>query len=279
MRELIERLERRPEPFEGGDADLWTDPSVVPQLLSAHLDPDTDAASRRPARIAAEVDWLVETLDLGQGARVLDLGCGPGLYSSALAGRGCAVTGVDISRHSLEHARRAAAEAGLEITYLETDYRALEDRSGFDAAIIVYLDFGVLSEGDRREVLRRARRALKPRGRLAFDVVTTAAGRPEGATWAAHTGGGFWRRGPHFVLERKLDYPSLELSCAEHAVIDGGGAVTVYRIWEQRFTRDGLERLLHEAGFEVTHVAADLTGADWTPEAETMAVVAVRSGS
>ena len=272
MEELIRSLARRPEPFAAG-APFWTDPRLADQLLAAHLDPETDAASRRSEAIAREVDWLVGVLELGPGARVLDLGCGPGLYCAALASRGLEVTGIDASGTALEHARRAAAESGLEIRYVEADYLELDELDSYDAAVLVYLDFGVLPAGAHLPLLRRIHAALRPGGRLAFDVVAAAARREERSSWDASLGG-FWRPAPHLLLERQLDYPELDLSCREHVVLEPRVEPTVYRFWEQRFSLERIEHLLADAGFRVEQVAADLTGAPWTPGAESIAVVA-----
>jgi SAM-dependent methyltransferase len=273
MEGLIRRLAGRPEPFAAGDSELWTDPLVAPNLLAAHLDPDTDAASRRPEAIERMVEWLVGRLELRAGDRVLDLGCGPGLYCEALAAHGLAVTGVDSSAGSIEHARRVAARTGSGVRYFEADYRELDEEDAYDAAILVYFDLGVPSDADRRRVLTNVRRALRPGGRFAFEVFGDAAPRKEGTNWLVCTGAGFWRPGPHLVLERRLAYPD-GVFLTEHAVLDEHGEATVYRIWERRFSRDSIERLLADTGFEVEHVAADLTGAPWQPGSETLAVVA-----
>jgi SAM-dependent methyltransferase len=273
---VIRRLCGRPEPFAGGDAELWTDPLIAPKLLAAHLDPGTDAASRRPETIVHEVEWLVEALGLRPGDRILDLGCGPGLYCEALAARGLAVTGIDASGGSIEHARRVAARTGSGIRYVEADYRNLDEEGAYDAAILVYLDLGVLADRDRRLVLANVQRALSPGGRFAFDVVGDTAPRDEGTSWLASEGAGFWRPGAHLVLERRVDYPDDRVFLTEHVVLDEHGEATVYRIWEQRFTRKSIGRLLAETGFEVEHFAADLTGTPWQPASETLAVVARR---
>ena len=44
-----------------------------------------------------EVAFLIETLRLPPGARILDVGCGPGRHAVALAQAGLSVTGVDVS--------------------------------------------------------------------------------------------------------------------------------------------------------------------------------------
>ena len=52
--DAIAALLRRPALFAPGTSHFWTDPHISRQMLAAHLDPTTDAASRRPATIDAE---------------------------------------------------------------------------------------------------------------------------------------------------------------------------------------------------------------------------------
>lgn len=65
------------------------------------------------------------------GRRVLDIGCGGGILSEAMAAAGAEVTGIDLAVGPLAIARKHAAESGVEIEYLETGAEALaEDRAG-----------------------------------------------------------------------------------------------------------------------------------------------------
>lgn len=84
---------------------------------------------------AAEVTFLEEVLDLKPGARILDLGCGTGRHSIELAKRGYAPTGVDISPGMLEVARKNAAEAGVEIDFIEVDAAEFRTDLPFDHVI------------------------------------------------------------------------------------------------------------------------------------------------
>ena len=56
-----------------------------------------------------------------QGRRVLDIGCGGGLLSEALARAGASVVGIDLGADSLAAARAHAQDEGLAIEYLEED--------------------------------------------------------------------------------------------------------------------------------------------------------------
>ncbi|HEY5730513.1 MAG TPA: class I SAM-dependent methyltransferase [Anaerolineales bacterium] len=87
IKQLIE-LQQKPAPFTPGEALFWNDPYISMQMLKAHLDPNIDAASRKPEIIDRSVRWLMGTLGLKAGASILDLGCGPGLYASRFARAG-----------------------------------------------------------------------------------------------------------------------------------------------------------------------------------------------
>ena len=137
MYDALLELARRPEPWSRTTVrELWTRPHLAQQMLKYHLSQETDHSSRRTAQIDDIVDWLDAQLDL-DGMRVIDLGCGPGLYARRMARRGARVTGVDFSAHSLDYARGRDSE---NIAYLEADYLLDPLPDGFDMAAIIYYD-------------------------------------------------------------------------------------------------------------------------------------------
>ena len=119
----LERINARPEPFEVYTAkDLWTDEHTSERMLAFHLDREIDVSSRRTEFIEQAVAWMADRFHLSHGRRVIDFGCGPGLYTSRLAKRGATVSGVDFSPRSIHYARRQAEQDGLEIDYHEANY-------------------------------------------------------------------------------------------------------------------------------------------------------------
>ena len=59
--------------------------------------------------------YIVSRFDLKPGRRVLDVGCGPGLYTTRLAASGARVTGIDFSERSIACAREQSRIKGLTI--------------------------------------------------------------------------------------------------------------------------------------------------------------------
>jgi SAM-dependent methyltransferase len=276
---LAERA--RPEdPFAPGAA-FWEDPHVSERLLEAHLDPEREAASRPHDRIDDEVAWLVDALGLSSGDAVLDLGCGPGLYCERLHDRGLDVTGVDLSETALEHARRRAEETDRDVDYRRADYRRLDADREFDAAILVYFDFGTFGDGDRDAVLDAVRDALVPGGRFAFDVYAGArrAERTVGTEWECHDGPGFWRDGPHLVLGGTHAYPDRDAVLDQHVVVGADGEASVYRFPERHYDPADLRAVLTDRGFAVEGVRADLRGTPHAEGSESIGVVARADGN
>ena len=161
-----------PPRFEPGEPLFWDDPHIAQQMLTFHLNPESEAASRRLETIAQTVDWLVSFLGLKAGDRVLDLGCGPGLYAERLAERGLCVTGIDYSRNSIAYATRHAAECGLAIEYRYQNYLTLDEPPIYDAVLLIYGDLCPLAPDQRDALLDRILAALKPGGTFIFDVTT-----------------------------------------------------------------------------------------------------------
>jgi SAM-dependent methyltransferase len=111
-----------------------------------------------------EIAFLLDVLSLPSGARVLDVGCGPGRHSVPLAQAGLAVTGVDVSRRFLDLAAEAARSAGVGASFFEVDARQMPFEAEFDAVVsICQGGFGLMGKDDAL-VLRRIAESLKPGG-------------------------------------------------------------------------------------------------------------------
>jgi len=125
---------------------------------------------RAPEETEAEIDFLERVGELQAGASVLDVGCGAGRQSIALARRGHRVTGIDKSELFLETARNRAAAACVDVEFLNADARELDRTDRYDLAVSFYTAFGYHSDADNEEVLRRVSMALKVGGRFVLDV-------------------------------------------------------------------------------------------------------------
>lgn len=92
---------------------------------------------------------LCQNLDLERGSRVLDLGCGPGLFSILMARMGMDVIGVDYSQGMVDTARENAAAEELEIEFMKMDAQELGFDDGVFDAVVSRNMFWALPEPER----------------------------------------------------------------------------------------------------------------------------------
>ena len=133
------------------------------EIFSHHLTPD---------RAEKETDFVVSTLNLNAGDKVLDLCCGQGRHAILLAKRGLQVTAQDLNREYLQSAQDLAVAEGVELETVHSDMRQIPFEGNFDAVINMFTAFGYLeSEEEDAKVLQQAAKALKPGGQLLLDLL------------------------------------------------------------------------------------------------------------
>lgn len=118
-----------------------------------------------------EKELVLSMAGIKDGERVLDAGCGTGIYSIELAKRGARVIGLDASSGMLEWARGKAATAGLKIDFIKADALKIPFSDGhFDMVISVCM---LCFVKDRQAALLEVKRVLRPGGRLIIAVLNS----------------------------------------------------------------------------------------------------------
>jgi SAM-dependent methyltransferase len=107
---------------------------------------------------------LVERF-LPPGSSVLDLGCGNGRVAFALAAKGFAVEGLDISPSMIEEARTAAVALGVDARFRVGDAVSLpQAEHELDAVVFGCNGIGHLTRDGKRTCLLEIKRVLRPGG-------------------------------------------------------------------------------------------------------------------
>ncbi|MDX1381671.1 MAG: bifunctional 2-polyprenyl-6-hydroxyphenol methylase/3-demethylubiquinol 3-O-methyltransferase UbiG [Xanthomonadales bacterium] len=126
-------------------------------------DPEGDARPLHDLN-PARVRYIAERADL-VGAAVVDVGCGGGILSEALAARGASVTGIDVSKRALQVARLHLHESGLQVDYREQTAEALAAGEPASADIVTCLEL-LEHVPDPASVVAACGTLLKPGGQL-----------------------------------------------------------------------------------------------------------------
>ena len=210
--------------FEGVAVDMWL------QALS-------------PEHTGHEAESLARMLAVPPGTRLLDVPCGAGRLSLALADRGYQLTGVDWSADFLNHAR--SFDTRQQVTWERRDMRDLPWQARFDGAFCVGNSFGYLDDESNAAFLRAVAATLKPGARFVLEtpmVLENLLGHVQDRAW--------WKVGDIYLLvANAYDHAQQRLD-TEYTFVSSDG-VEVRRGSHRAYTYRALVDLLESADFTV----------------------------
>lgn len=129
-------------------------------LLYKHRD-DTEAH--------AFIDRIVHLLKPPPNAKMLDIACGKGRHSRALAQYGYDVTGIDLSYESIREARKFAHDR---LHFFQHDMRMPSWVNYFDIAWNLFTSFGYFkTQREHEKAIRTMAQSIKPGGKLVMDYL------------------------------------------------------------------------------------------------------------
>ena len=213
-------------------------------------------------------------LGIEPGAAVLDLCCGVGRHSLALAQRGYTVTGVDRTAAYLRTAREKAAALGLELELVQADMRDFVRLGAFDGAINLFSSFGYFEDpADDLKVAQNLFRSLKPGGRLVMELM----GKEVLARIFTPRD---WQQMPDgtvLLQDRSVtrDWSWME---ARWIVVQPDGARSEFAVNHRIYDGAGLRGLLLDAGFQRVDLFGSLGGEPYDTEAQRLVAVAHKPG-
>jgi SAM-dependent methyltransferase len=268
-----------PAPWSTARSNIpWDDPGFSRRMLVEHLSQSHDAASRRFGSINAQVAWIHEILLSGEPSRVLDLGCGPGLYTERLARLGHVCHGIDIGPASIAHARETAERDGLACTYEVGDIRTASFGEGFDLVMLLYGEPSVFSPDTLRTICTRAASALEPDGVLLLEPHTEhgVAVIGEESPTEDDLGRGLFLDAPHRLRTEGRFDPATGVGTRHWVVEPGDGEPIEHWAWYQAYAADDLVGLLKGSGFRSASVEFHTNLVDTEDPARLHFVTAVR---
>jgi 2-polyprenyl-3-methyl-5-hydroxy-6-metoxy-1,4-benzoquinol methylase len=230
--------------FEGVAVDMW-----LRALPAEHT--------------ACEAEALARMLAVPKGAELIDVPCGGGRLSLALARHGYQLTGVDWSSEFLDHARSCDTAHG--VTWERRDMRDLPWRARFDGAFCVGNSFGYLDDEGNAAFLRAVAAALKPGARFVLEtpmVLENLLGHLQDRPW--------WKVGEVYLLVVNQYDHTRERLDIEYTFVTNG-RVEVRRGSHRAYSYRELVELIEGSGFTVE------LAEPWTRDAHLVSFIATRT--
>ncbi|MCA0352925.1 MAG: class I SAM-dependent methyltransferase [Chloroflexi bacterium] len=208
----------------------------------------TLSAERQQGDYAAaqyDLDFVLAQIGLGSNASILEIGCGWGRHSVALAERGFAhVLSIDIAPELLQAAQAFAQQRGQTCQFRQQDFIEISDQP-FDAIFSLYdrSCCGYPSEAADAQSLQHLANLLQPNGWLIFGINDWPFALPEASQRWAETEQG---------LELYEVIPDRSaMTCTDRLTVLKAGQRTSYELTRRHYYLPELQRLLGNAGLQL----------------------------
>lgn len=226
-------------------------------------------------RMADAGPQIAKTLALTKpsGKTVLDLCCGPGRCSIALAKKGFTVTGVDKTKYLLAKARSNARAARVKIDWIHQDMRDFVRPNSFSLAISMFTSFGYFD--DKRDdllVLKNVLASLKLGGAFLIELL----GKERLARVLQPTISSLLPDGSTLVQLHEIfdDWTRIR----NEWLLIRNGRVKRFKFHHTIYSGQELRDLLHRAGFASVKLYGSLDGDKFGPNSERLVAVARKPG-
>ncbi|MGD9202781.1 MAG: class I SAM-dependent methyltransferase [Chitinispirillia bacterium] len=276
MYEKLKEINSKPHPFQFYTADeLWTNEHTSKKMLGYHLNETVDLSSRNKNFINRSVKWIVSHFDIGRNSKIADFGCGPGLYTTRIAEHKADVTGIDFSIRSIQYARKISQQKGLKINYICQNYLEYETDDNFDLIIMIFCDFCALSPNQRKILLCKFNKFLKPDGLILLDVhsLNKFNYRSEVSKYEFNLLNNFWSPDNYYGFLNTFKYEKEKITLDKYTVIEKSRTRVIYN-WLQYFNRDSLKKEFEVNGFSAKEFYSDVSGTPFYRKSPDLAIVA-----
>ncbi|MCP4268885.1 MAG: class I SAM-dependent methyltransferase [Candidatus Brocadiaceae bacterium] len=272
----LEEINSRPASFQFYTADtLWTDEHTSKKMLESHLNEDIEVSIQNEEFINSSVDWIITQFGIDKKTHVADFGCGMGQYTTRFAEKEANVTGIDFSERVIRHAKEVTKQKGLNINYIQQNYLELETEERFDLITLLLCDFCALNPAQRRTMLKKFYKFLKPGGSVLIDVYSLNAfnQREETETYEHSHLDGFWSPENYYCFQSIFKYDEEKIILDKFTIIEDKRTRVLYN-WLQYFSVESLREEFEENGFKVEGFYSDVTGTAISPESLEIVIAA-----
>lgn len=224
-----------------------------------------------------EIRFLVDTLHLSPGSRVLDQGCGLGCMAIPLARLGIQVIGIDVIPSYVARASGKARSEGLPARFLAADACSWVASEPLDAAFSWWTSWGHAgTDASNLAMLRRVFESLRPGGTFAMDTMNVPSILRDFAPVTIRHRDVPVRRGRVEIRrECGLDFAAGEISTIWRFLMPDGREIATPTVMRMYMPHD-VVGMLRAAGFADIRVYGGIEGEPLSMDSRRLVALAVR---
>ena len=244
--------------FQKNNSSIWTDEHISKKLFESHFWEKSNGASRILIVRQETVNWINSKIH--KNSRIIDFGCGPGLYAYEFGKLGHKVLGIDFNKKSLNYAKENKSIENM-VEYKYCNYLIDNIEGKYDVAMIIYGDFAALIPSEQIIFLQKINNLLESDAILIFDVfgLSSFNMKKEEKNWYISQEDNFWSSEPSFILEEiKLFSEEKVIGNRTYVINQSTGEIKEFILWDSYYNTELLNKLMMENGYNIIEINTEL---------------------
>ena len=131
----------------------------------------------------------------------------------------------------------------------------------YDAAMMIYCDFGAIIPNEQKLFLEKISNILDENGIFVFDVFgkSVLENENEYRNWNISQGNDFWSKEPYLIMEEKKIFKNENTRGERYYLIDQKNEkIKEFIMWDQYYDNESITKLLEENGFKIIEINKDI---------------------
>lgn len=269
IRQLFNYI-KTPHKFENSPDNIWTNEKLSSLVMNSYFDSSIYGGSYSKEFRNESLDFINQFLQKGS---VLDIGCGPGLYSNKLAKLNYSVTGIDISQSAIKYAQKYAKEKDIKVNFEKSDIFSYTPTQNYNNVLLIYYIYSFFSSSKRKILLKKIYNLLENKGTFILDVpsINYYNKLNEIKLWD------YFPISNNFMEEEFLSLFNLKkygdgLLLNQTIYILEDSNIAIFD-WLQHFDLEGIKAEINQAGFTIVSERANIAGSKYDSDSNSIAIV------
>ncbi|MDS3898911.1 class I SAM-dependent methyltransferase [Staphylococcus hominis] len=265
---------KSPDVFEKSPDNIWTNEKLSSFIFQSHFDENIYGGSRNSEFIDTSIDKIITLAKNYSCKNIIDLGCGPGIYTHPLAQFGYNVVGVDISKKSINFAKQKAFDENLNIKYINSDFFNLSKQENQDMVLLLYEIYSTFNSKQRKLLLDNIYKMLNNDGIFILDVpsINRLRNIKEMSNWTYFNKDTLYNSEPFFLFFKSKIYNNNILLNHSIFLFQNSSIVNCYD-WVQHFNKSSIIKELKSTGFKILSTYSDISGNELLKNSMSIALV------
>lgn len=278
MLKIFEAL-KSPERFAPSPDNIWTNEEIAPFIFQSYFNNAIYGGSKNEQFVEKAVEYINSIAKEHSCKSILDLGCGPGVYTVPLAELGYEVRGVDFSEKAINYAETNKNEQLRNLNHTVGNILTFRSNIKYDMVLLLYETYSSFNKKDRATLLNNITNNIKNNGIFILDIASDKRFSEQSPAkgWQFFNARELFIEKPHYLFFSIEKYPNNLILHHSIFLFENQDIINCYD-WIQCFDKNSIIKELENSNFTILNIHNNTYGDLYSDDTHSISILCKKNG-